>query len=167
MKIKNVTVVFIVMLLFVIISTHNSLGASVFNDDENPTEEEVSGAISTLAVQGGAGGTAPIQGGAGGTPVVGTGVYIPTAQETGLPGGTIQGILKNLLNWMLEIVGVIALIGFAIAGIQYVLAAGDEKLAETAKKNMTNAIMGIVVVLASFVIIQAIDYALRAQSSSF
>jgi len=102
----------------------------------------------------------------GGTPVDGgAGVHIPTATETGLADTSIQDVLTNLLQWLLGIVGIIALIGFAISGIQYILASGDEKLAETAKKNMVNSVMGIVVVLASFVVIQAIDMALRGSGS--
>ncbi|MDO8240642.1 MAG: pilin [Candidatus Moranbacteria bacterium] len=91
------------------------------------------------------------------------------AGQTGLPApvGGIKSILKNLLIWLLEIVGVVALIGFVIAGTQYILASGDEKLAEAGKKNMTYAIIGMVVVLSSFVVIKAIDYALRASSSAF
>jgi hypothetical protein len=106
----------------------------------------------------------------GATPVSegsGSGVYIPTAEETGLSGASIQAILVNLLRWLLGIVGVVALIGFAISGVQYILAAGNDGMIETAKKNMLNSIMGIVIVLASLVIIQAIDYALRAQGSFF
>lgn len=90
------------------------------------------------------------------------GVVMPTS--TGLADRSIKDILTNLLNWLLMIVGILALIGFIISGIQYILAAGDEKLMETGKKNMLYSIMGIVVVLASFVIIQAIDRALWAQS---
>lgn len=97
----------------------------------------------------------------------GTGVHIPTAEETGLSGAGIQDILVNLLKWLLSIVGIIALIGFAISGVQYMIASGDDDMIKTAKSNMTNSIIGIVVVLASFVIIQAIDLALRGSSSSF
>ena len=93
----------------------------------------------------------------------GSGVHIPTEAETGLSGSSIQTILINLLRWLLGIVGVVALIGFAISGVQYILAAGSDAMIETAKKNMVNSIMGIVVVLASLVIVQAIDYALRAE----
>ncbi|MFA6973661.1 MAG: pilin [Parcubacteria group bacterium] len=92
----------------------------------------------------------------------GKGIYIPT--NTGLADSNIKDILTNLLRWLLGIVGVIALIGFAISGIQYIVASGDEGIMETAKKNMLYSIIGIVVVLASFVIIQAIDFALRAKS---
>lgn len=99
------------------------------------------------------------------TPPSKDGIYIPTPEETGLPGpeGGIQEILKNLLTWLLEIVGVIALIGFIISGIQYIVSTGSEDMMEMAKRNMLYSIIGITVVLASFVIIKAIDVALRAE----
>lgn len=107
-------------------------------------------------------------GGPGGTQaeptIQGTGVYIPTNTGLPSPAGGIKDILENLLIWLLEIVGVIALIGFVIAGMQYILAAGNDDQLKTAKKNMTNAILGVVVALAGFVIIRAIDAALNASS---
>jgi len=93
----------------------------------------------------------------------GLGVYIPTSSETGLSDMGIKEILTNFLRWLLAIVGIVAMIGFVIAGIQYISAAGDEKRMEAGKKNMTYSIIGIVVALASLVIIRAIDMALRAQ----
>ncbi len=93
------------------------------------------------------------------------GVYIPTSAETGLSDKSIKDILTGILTWMLGIVGVIALIGFVISGAQYILASGNERTIETAKRNMIYSIIGVVVVLAGFVIIQAIDFALRGYSS--
>lgn len=78
------------------------------------------------------------------------------------PSGGIKAILENLLKWMLGVFGTIALIGFVVSGIQYFLAAGDEKIIDTAKRNMTYSIIGVVVALAAFVIIQAVDAALNA-----
>jgi hypothetical protein len=94
------------------------------------------------------------------------GLVIPGGAETGLPdpAGGIAQILRNLLIWFLEIVGVVALIGFVVSGTQYILAAGDSDVIETAKKNLTYSVIGVVVVLASFVIIQAIAFALEARS---
>ena len=96
-------------------------------------------------------------------------VYIPDGTVTGLPDppDRIEGVLKNILNWMLGIVGVIAVIGFVISGIQYILAAGSEKTIETAKRNMTYSILGVIVALSGYVIIKAVDAALRATSTTF
>jgi hypothetical protein len=96
--------------------------------------------------------------------LTGNGIEIPG--NTGLPDpkGGIKTILTNLLTWLLGIVGIIALIGFVISGIQYIIAAGDDTRMETAKKNMTYSIIGIIIALAGFVIVQAIDFALRGMS---
>jgi hypothetical protein len=92
----------------------------------------------------------------------GTRVALPTKADTGLSEKTIAEILKNLLTWLLEVIGVIALIGFVVSGIQYIVATGNEKVVESAKKNMTYSLIGITVALASFVIIQALDSMLNA-----
>jgi hypothetical protein len=94
----------------------------------------------------------------------GAGVVIPTNTGLADPAGGIKQILSNILTWMLQIIGVIAIIGFIVSGIQYMLSAGDESMIKTAKRNMMYSILGIIVALASFVIIQAIDFALRGQS---
>lgn len=96
--------------------------------------------------------------------LTGNGIEIP--KNTGLPdpSGGIKQILTNLLTWLLGIVGIIALIGFVISGIQYIISTGDDTRMETAKKNMTYSIIGIIVALAGFVIVQAIDFALRGMS---
>ncbi len=91
-----------------------------------------------------------------------SGIEIPT--NTGLPDAPVRNILENILIWMLQITGIIAIIAFVISGIQYLTAAGNEGQIETAKRNMLYSIIGVVVVLAAFVIIQAIDAALRASS---
>lgn len=80
------------------------------------------------------------------------------------PAGGIKAIATNLLKWLLEIVGVLALIAFVVSGTQYLLASADEKLAEKAKQNMTYSVIGVIVVLSSLVIIKALDAILSAKS---
>jgi len=93
----------------------------------------------------------------------GSGVVLPT--DTGLSKMTIKDILTNLLKWILQIVGVIAILGFTISGIMYLVSTGNEEMITTAKKYMLYCVIGIVVVLASFVIVQAIDSILKASMS--
>jgi hypothetical protein len=92
-------------------------------------------------------------------------VIPPTNMPTN-PNG-IQGILENVLKWILGIFGTIAIISFVVSGMQYFFATGDEKRMDTAKRNMLYSIIGIVVALASVVIIVAIDAALRGTNSIF
>ncbi len=90
----------------------------------------------------------------------------PTIPNIPLPNpkGGIQEVLLNILRWLLQIVGIIALISFIISGIQYFTAAGDETKAESAKRNLTYSIIGAIVIFASFVIVQAIQNALAAKT---
>ena len=76
---------------------------------------------------------------------------------TGLSSAPIYFILSGLLNWLLGILGFIGIIAFVISGMQYLLSAGNEEMIETAKRNMTWSIVGVVVALSGFVIIQAIS----------
>lgn len=86
---------------------------------------------------------------------------IDIPENLGLPNNDILGVLTNVLTWLLGIIGILGLMAFVISGIQYLLASSNEELAETAKKNMTYSILGIVVALSGFVIIQAINLALQ------
>jgi len=94
----------------------------------------------------------------------GSGIYIPS--NTGLPdpAGGIKAILTNLLNWLLGIIGILAIISFIISGITYLISTGDEDIIDRAKRNMTYSIVGVIVALAGYVIIQAVDFMLRGQT---
>jgi|GEM_PF-791961 hypothetical protein len=99
-----------------------------------------------------------------------TGVCIPT--ETGLPnaGGSespISTIIENFMQWLLGILGFLAIVAFTISGIQYLTAAGNEDQISTAKRNMTWSIVGVVVALMGFIIIIAIDTWLSGFSTTF
>ncbi len=89
------------------------------------------------------------------------GVCFP--KRTGLSDKSVIDIIATLLAWLLAIFGFIALLGFIISGLQYLLSAGNENMAETAKRNMKYSIIGILVALSGFIIIQAIDTLLKAQ----
>jgi hypothetical protein len=89
------------------------------------------------------------------------------AGDQDLPGGTIHDIVFNLASWMLLILGSIAIIGFVISGILYLTAAGDDERMETAKKGMIYSIIGVVVGLLGYVIVQAVDSWLGGGSEDF
>ncbi len=66
---------------------------------------------------------------------------------------TLSQIATNVLNFLLSIVGILALIMLVVGGIMYLTAAGDEDRADTAKKIVKWSIIGIAVALASLVIV--------------
>jgi len=69
---------------------------------------------------------------------------------------SLATILTNVLNFLLSIVGILAIIMMVIGGLMYFAAAGDEKRAETAKTIVKYAIIGIAVALASLVAVTQI-----------
>ncbi len=89
------------------------------------------------------------------------------ATQSNLPTGTIYQIITNIMLWLLGIVGVIGVIGFVIAGILYLTAAGDEGKMELGKNAMTWSIIGVIVALMGYVIIQAVNSMLGGTNTIF
>ena len=85
----------------------------------------------------------------------------------GLPSGSILGIISNLLFWLLAIFAVAGIVGFVLSGIFYLLAGADEGNAEKGKNGMTWSIIGIIVGLSGFVIMQAVASLLGGASKNF
>ena len=86
---------------------------------------------------------------------------------TGLPGGSITNIVNQVMNWILAIVGAIGVIGFAIAGILYLTAGGEEDRIDQAKRAMLYSIIGVVVALLGLVILRAVSTMLQGTQSTF
>jgi hypothetical protein len=75
----------------------------------------------------------------------------------GLPGdpnadvaSTVTDIITGIL---LPVVGIIAVLFIIIGGFQYMFAGTNEKLAEKGKNTIRNAVIGLVIIILSYVII--------------
>lgn len=78
---------------------------------------------------------------------------------TGLPYRVGLGqIIANIAYWILGIFGFVAIIGFVISGITYLVSAGDEDTQERAKRAMMYSITGVIVGLVGLVVVYAVDY---------
>lgn len=86
------------------------------------------------------------------------------APDADVPNASIMDIVRNFMRWLLIIVGLLGVIGFAIAGVLYLTAAGDEKRIEQAKSAMLMSIVGIIVAMLGLVIMGAAYRFLNAQS---
>lgn len=69
---------------------------------------------------------------------------------------TFQQVGMNVLNFLLSILGIVAIIALVLSGIIYFFSAGDERRMEVAKKSAKYAIVGIVLALGSIVLIKTI-----------
>lgn len=76
---------------------------------------------------------------------------------TGLSNTPILVIVQAGMRWLLILVGMLAVIFFAVAGILYLTAAGDQTRIDTAKKAMVYSIVGVVVALLGLIILSAVD----------
>lgn len=90
----------------------------------------------------------------------------PAGAQT-LPKGSLFDIISNIMNWLLGLLGVFAIIGFVISGILYLTAAGDEAQQKKAKAQMTWSIMGVLVALAGWVVVTAVQALLGGASTTF
>ena len=87
--------------------------------------------------------------------------------NSGLPSGTLDAVIVNLMKWLLLILGAIAIIGFVISGIFYLTSAGEDDRIEKAKKGMTYSVVGVIVGLAGAVVILAIEKWLGGTDTAF
>lgn len=87
-----------------------------------------------------------------------------TPSGTNLPEASLFGIIENIMNWILALVGILGVIGFAIAGVLYLTAAGDDGRIDQAKKAMTFSIIGVIVALVGLIALRAAKAMLGAGS---
>lgn len=89
-------------------------------------------------------------------------VLVANAQLEPLPGVgnlpqmTFTEMVITIINYILYIVGIIALIFLIYGGITYIISGGNEDQIEKAKKIITFAIVGLIVVIISWVVINAV-----------
>ena len=85
----------------------------------------------------------------------------PFRDEPGPAGRlTFGGLVTQILNIALAIVGSVAVAFLVYGGFRYITAYGNEEQTEGAKRIIRQAIIGLVIVILSFVIINAIANAL-------
>ncbi len=78
-----------------------------------------------------------------------------TAQQAGLPtqtSPTVSQIIGMIINAVLGLVGVIFLIIIIYSGFQWMTAGGNEETITKAKKRLTNATIGLIIIFAAFII---------------
>ena len=93
-----------------------------------------------------------------------------TAVNTGLmglrflfpftPTNTITGFIAFIVQILLFLSGGVAVLFVVIGGFQYILSAGNEENAKKGKQTVMNAIIGLVLIILSYVIISVITNSL-------
>ena len=70
------------------------------------------------------------------------------------------------MQWLLYIVGFLGVIGFAISGVLYLTAAGDDDRINKAKSAMLYSIIGVVVAIAGLIMVNFVSNILDANVSN-
>lgn len=66
---------------------------------------------------------------------------------------TVQGGITQIINALLWIIGVVSVIMIIVGGLRYVLSAGDPKNTQAAKDTILYAVIGVVVALLAYAIV--------------
>ena len=83
----------------------------------------------------------------------------------GLAGSTTADpavLTTSIILYLLTIAGILAVLFIVIGGFQYILSGANEELAERGKKTLKNAVIGLVIIILSYVIVNVIAKALGA-----
>lgn len=76
--------------------------------------------------------------------------FLPDSDPSGWTlRAQVPGIINNATTMALDIAGIVAAIFIVIGGFQYFMAYGDESKAETGKKTLLWAIIGLAVVISA------------------
>jgi lysylphosphatidylglycerol synthetase-like protein (DUF2156 family) len=70
---------------------------------------------------------------------------------------TLSGLIIYVIQILLSIAGVLAVLFFIIGGFFYITASGNEETAEKGKSIVINAIIGLVIIILSYVIVSVIS----------
>ena len=75
----------------------------------------------------------------------------------GLPEDEVYGIIENLMLWILSLVGIFAVMAFAVSGVMYLTSAGNQGQIDNAKRYMVWSIVGVAVAIVGLVVLRAVD----------
>lgn len=81
-------------------------------------------------------------------------IYPAGAQ--GADSGTLPEAAKKIIDWALYLAAMIAVIFIIIGGYYYITARGNDDQAKQGRKTLVNALLGLAIVVLSFVIVQVV-----------
>jgi len=78
---------------------------------------------------------------------------------------SIPQIFRTIINWALGIAFGIAVIFLIIGGFRYITAGGNEESVQKGKSSVINALIGIVIIVLSYVIVNVVANLVTGNSS--
>lgn len=81
-------------------------------------------------------------------------------------GQTVSGLIKLVINWALALAGLIAVLFLIVGGFWYITSAGDTEQAEKGKGTVLNAIIGIIIIVLSWIIVNVVSNLVSSQNAT-
>jgi hypothetical protein len=78
-----------------------------------------------------------------------------------------SGLIYRVISLLLFIAGALAVFFVILGGYQYITAAGNEEQSEKGKTTLINAVIGVVVIIMSYVIINVVVNTVSGSGSTF
>ena len=85
---------------------------------------------------------------------------IITTNKTGTQ--LLTGVAATVINLILLIAGILAVIYLVVSGVTYVTAGGDTGKAEKGRTGVVNAVIGLVIIAAAYIIVRFVSGAILA-----
>lgn len=80
-------------------------------------------------------------------------VSLGTPDQLGIPSVGLEGGLRGILNGMFIVAGALSVLFVVIGGLRYVLSNGEPKDIEAAKNTIMYAVLGLIISLLAFGIV--------------
>lgn len=82
----------------------------------------------------------------------------PAGQGLNCNAGTdVNSFIRTVINWVLGITFGVAVLFLIIGGFWYITSAGNEETATKGKSTVINAIIGIIIIVLSYVIVNVVS----------
>jgi hypothetical protein len=83
----------------------------------------------------------------------GFGAFFPSAFQ-GVGGGSLDQLIQTIINVILLIAGIVAVIYLIVGGYQYITSSGNAEQAQAGRTTVLNAIIGLVIIFAAYLIVR-------------
>jgi len=87
--------------------------------------------------------------------------------ESGNATSNFNTLFGTIVGWVLTIAAIVAFFYLIVSGFQYITAGGDAAKAQTARQGIINALIGIIVILISWVVLRYVGTQFSGSGSGF
>lgn len=76
-------------------------------------------------------------------------------------------IITRIINYLLVFAALIAILFIVLGGYKYITSGGNQEMATAGQKSVVNAIIGLVIIILSYVIVSVVNNTLANENGSF